>query len=234
MQQINIVYILNDVKKYKDLTLYSMNTIKKFFRSKNHTLNFTVVSNVPLYLPPDVANTVIAFDDINMFLTRFDLPDILGVDRFIYIDSDTQAFTCISKLWDTDMGNCIIGAVQSAEFTNVNTLSDMIIKYGIGDAVKSYDIDISKPFYNNGLLIVDVKNWNSFGTTQKLKTLIATVTVEGTHKFHSDEIYTNIILCDHIFALDKRWNYRPHGTVTGYVRPYIVHYYGLSMYLGLS
>lgn len=234
MEKINIVYILNDVKKYKDLALYSMNSIKKFFRSKNHSLNFTVVSNVSLDLPTDVTNIIIPFDDINMFLTRFDLPDILGVERFIYIDSDTQAFTCISKLWDTDIGDCIIGATKSAEFTNVNTLSDMIIKYDIGDAIKSYNVDPNMPFYNNGLLLIDVKNWNKFDSTHKLKNLITTVRVEGTHKFYSDEIYTNVILRNHIFSLDKRWNYRPHGTVAGYVRPYLIHYYGLSMYLGLQ
>lgn len=234
MEKINIVYVLNDVKKYKDLALYSMNTIKKFFRSKNHTLNFTVVSNVSLDLPSNVTNIVIPFADVDMFLIRFDLPDILGVERFIYIDSDTQAFTCVSKLWDTNIGDCIIGAAQISEFAGINTLSDMIVKYNIADAVKSYDVDHNMPFYNNGVLLVDVKNWHAFDTTQKLKSLIAIITAPCTHSFHSDEIYTNTILRNHIFSLDKRWNYRPHGTVTGYVRPYIVHYYGLSMYLGLT
>ena len=104
-ENINICYCIN--KNHVDLTLKSISYIRKFFKNQKYKLKFFICSTDIFKLPNDL-NYINIQSDLNIIHQHCMLPDFINVDRMIYLDSDTIAMTCISKLWEIDIGNKII------------------------------------------------------------------------------------------------------------------------------
>ena len=94
----------------KYLGTYEKQIQKKIIYLKNkYKLKFFICSTDILKLPAGL-NYIDIQSDLNIIHQHCMLPDFINVDRMIYLDSDTIAMTCISKLWEIDIGNKIIGA----------------------------------------------------------------------------------------------------------------------------
>ncbi len=68
-------------------------------------INFIKISNNPFA----VWKTGAHFSSANYL--RLLLPDILAIDKVIYIDSDVLVIDCLNELWHLDLGDRSIGAV---------------------------------------------------------------------------------------------------------------------------
>jgi lipopolysaccharide biosynthesis glycosyltransferase len=80
------------------------------------------------------------------------LPD--DVARAVYLDVDVLVCRDISPLWEEDLGNNTIGAVQSVHFPFIGSLG----------AIRDWRIlglDPRGAFFNAGVLAVDVARWRS-------------------------------------------------------------------------
>lgn len=68
------------------------------------------------------------------------------IDRVLYLDCDMIINHDLSELWEYDLGDNCIGAVQDQVKDNIKT---------------SIGLTVSQPYFNSGMLLVDLKKWRS-------------------------------------------------------------------------
>ena len=220
MDNINICYVLNNHIDYVNLTLKSISYVKKFFRSKEYQLKFFVVSEEPIdNLPDDVTNVISPYKDIPLLWQRMHIPELLDVDRVIFLDSDTICLTCISKLWKIDLQDNIVGMCNHY---CMNSIQAMLDYYSLSEySIYNKHNDL-KQYYNCGVVLIDCVKWRDNGIVSKCEE--AYNQIKYTPHYKNDEPTYNVILADDIYNIDPRWNYYPRG---GYTRAHIIHYYGM-------
>lgn len=120
--------------------------------------------------------------------------------KVIYIDSDTVVQGDISELYNTDIGDCFVGAcheqamVQTEEF---------------GKYVESV-VGINRHnFFNAGLLLINCDEFRAHLVLDKFIHYLNTYNFVVTQ----DEDYLNLICKDHVYWLDQRWNTEVFGDI---------------------
>ncbi|MBQ7699528.1 MAG: 1-acyl-sn-glycerol-3-phosphate acyltransferase [Clostridia bacterium] len=120
--------------------------------------------------------------------------------KVIYIDSDTVVQGDISELYNTDIGDCFVGAcheqamVQTEEF---------------GKYVESV-VGINRHnFFNAGLLLINCDEFRAHLVLDKFIHYLNTYNFVVTQ----DEDYLNLICKDHVYWLDQRWNTEVFGEI---------------------
>tara|TARA_R110002153_G_scaffold13431_2_gene49982 strand:+ start:12858 stop:13565 length:708 start_codon:yes stop_codon:yes gene_type:complete len=218
MEKINICYVINNNQTYIDLTLKSIDMIKKFFRSKEHDLNFYILSEEKLELPSDVINVISPYKNIPLLWQRMYISELIGESRVIFLDSDTIAYNCISKLWDIDIGDNIVGMSPHYCMPNIQSC---IKHYKLQNYKMFEDNKHINIFYNAGVVLIDCKKWLEKNMTEKC--LKVYEHVRDSNIARNDEPVYNIVLKDQIYELSELWNYFPRDT---FKKANIVHYYG--------
>jgi len=218
MDKINICYVINDSKPFINLTLNSIYLIKKFFRSNKHVLNFYILSENKLELPNDITNIISPYKNIPLLWQRMYISELIGKSKVIFLDSDTMVYTCISKLWNIDIGDNIVGM---APHYCMHDIQSMIKHYSLQNYKMFDEKKHIKKYYNAGVVLINCNKWLEENMTSKC--LKAYEHIGDTNHYKNDEPVYNIVLSDHIYELDEVWNYFPRES---YKRANIVHYYG--------
>ena len=218
MNKINICYVITDNKPFINLTLYSIDMIKKFFRSKKHTLNFYILSEEELNLPDDITNIISPYKKIPLFWQRMYISELIGESKVLFLDSDTITYTCISKLWDIDIGDNIVG--MSPHYC-MNDMQSCIKHYSLQNYEMINNKKHTKKYYNAGVILINCNKWLELKITDKCLEMYKHLS--DTDHYKNDEININVVLCDNIYELDETWNYFPRES---YKKANIVHYYG--------
>lgn len=130
----------------------------------------------------------------------------------IYIDSDTVVLGDISKLYDQELGQNLVGAAQDQVFVQMDV-------YGTY-AEEVLGIDRSQMF-NAGLLLINCQAFRQEAVLAQFIDLL--------YMYHfvvtQDEDYLNLICKDRVLWLDQRWNTLIVGEIPYDIRQaYIVHY----------
>ena len=208
---INICYVINE--KFHDMTLYSVNQIKKFFKCKTTQLKFYIITYDKI--TSDQAEYVYMEREMPICHIRPRIPDILNVDKCIFLDSDTICMKCISMLWNLDLQGKSTGVVQHHMFKNVGDMFDL---YRL-----QLDGDISNaPCFNCGVMVFDCIKWKQLDLTQLCVSQFEKY--KNTVHYRRDEPGLNVVLRNHVTFIDERWNYCPRHNSK--LVPYILHYYG--------
>ncbi len=124
-----------------------------------------------------------------LLLDRF-LPET--VRRIIYLDGDTIVRRSLVKLWTTDMGDCSVGA--AIEPTCSHKRKESLGLKGM-------------PYYNAGILLIDMDNWRKNQTGEEL---IRYYGDNGGHLFANDQDCINGALKGRICTISPTYNY--HNT----------------------
>ena len=114
-------------------------------------------------------------------------------DKAIYIDSDTVVLGDISRLYDADLGDNLVGGCHEQAMVQVDV-------YG---TYAEEVVGVSRHnFFNAGMLLINCDMW------KKAKLLDRFLTLLGEYNFvvTQDEDYLNLICKDHVCWLDQRWN----------------------------
>ncbi len=114
-------------------------------------------------------------------------------DKAIYIDSDTIVQGDISKLYETDLGDRLVGACHEQAMEQVDV-------YG---TYAERVVGISRhQFFNAGLLLIPTDKWREKRIFGRFLSLL------GEYNFvvTQDEDYLNLLCKDHVFWLDQKWN----------------------------
>ncbi len=135
-------------------------------------------------------------------------------DKALYVDSDTVITADISKLYDTEIGDCYVGACHEQAMVQIDVFGRYCEEV----------VGISRnEFFNAGILLI---NTRAFRERRLFDEFIRYL---GIYDFvvTQDEDYLNVICKGKVFWLDQRWNTAVMG---GFVYPYadtdayILHY----------
>jgi lipopolysaccharide biosynthesis glycosyltransferase len=93
---------------------------------------------------------------------RLQLAEALGpsVERALYLDVDMLIRKDLSSLWDLDMQGSAIAAVQSVNYPYAGTR-------GAVDDWQELGLDPRAPFFNAGLLLVDLAKWREHEVSER-------------------------------------------------------------------
>lgn len=158
---------------------------------------------------------------------RIAIPNLItnpDIDRIIYLDCDMLVMDSIEELWEMDLGEHLLGAVEDAGFHH--RLEKMMIPFQ------------SSCYFNSGLMVLDLAKWRKEHISEKV--------LQFAHdfpeklKFH-DQDALNAILHDRWTQLHPKWNAQTymmmkekvHPTLLGHLqyrearkRPCIIHFCG--------
>ena len=129
--------------------------------------------------------------DISVMLRLF-MGDMLpeSVERVLYLDCDTVVLQSLKHLWKEELEGKIVGAVMEPT---------------IYQAVKeSIDLGEDDPYYNSGVLLVDLKQWREQEIQKKL---LGFWKSKGGKLFASDQDVINGTLKGQIHTLMPRYNF---------------------------
>lgn len=117
------------------------------------------------------------------------------VSRLIYLDCDVYVRDAVEDLYDIDMQGFPIAAVR-------DTLGSFIA--GGRDLKKKRDIfDLADPYFNSGVLLIDMDGWRRTDIPQKIEQLIDNGVMA---RLHYDQDLLNLLFRNNWLHLPSRWN----------------------------
>lgn len=117
------------------------------------------------------------------------------VERLIYVDCDMMVVSPIERLWETDLGDKPFAAVEDAWGKLLAAHHDLRGRGGV--------LDPADPYFNAGLLVIDMKRWRDFEVAEKLETLINDGTAD---KLSFSQNVLNLIFRNKWQPLAPGWN----------------------------
>lgn len=144
---------------------------------------------------------------------RLMIPELFSAfEKVIYLDADILVLTDLEKLWEIDMEGNLSLAVECF-YASDHRGKDNFRKLGI---------DENAPYFNSGVMVIDVQKWRDFNVREKVNSVL-------NGKLNApdamDEEGLNVVLHGRWKPLDRGWNYPPH-IVDRDNLPYIVHFIG--------
>ncbi|AKG20952.1 glycosyltransferase family 8 protein [Calothrix sp. 336/3] len=130
---------------------------------------------------------------------RLLIPELLpdNYEKIIYLDCDLLLNRDIKQLWDIDIADNYILAVQEIRFPCINS---GLVNY------KQLNIPGDWKYFNSGVLVINLKKWRSENITQKAIQYLEQH--QEDIRFH-DQDALNAILAGNWGELDPRWNQTP-------------------------
>ncbi|RZK12130.1 MAG: glycosyltransferase family 8 protein, partial [Flavobacterium sp.] len=188
------IYIVND-----KISLRTQTKIIDFFKDEHLDINWLSMSDVidrNIDLPSD-SSTFPSNVYVRLFIPMF-LPKT--IKKAIYLDVDMIVCTDISLLWNIDLGEYPVAAVRDRS----QTVSS---KWGGITNYKELGLAPETPYFNSGLLILNLDIWRSDNITSKI---ITSINSNIKYAKIPDQYGINIVLANKIMELDYKWNCYPH------------------------
>jgi lipopolysaccharide biosynthesis glycosyltransferase len=130
-------------------------------------------------------------------LFRLEIPELVpDADRVLYLDSDILVHAPLAPLWHIDLGPHAAGAVRSVNFPSIGT-------GGAVDRWRELGLSPRAPYFNSGVLLMDLTRWRSEGITGKVMQHIQS---DHTTSSVPDQEALNVALCGQWTELAPRWN----------------------------
>jgi lipopolysaccharide biosynthesis glycosyltransferase len=128
-----------------------------------------------------------------MTYVRLLIPDLVGSDRIIYLDSDTLTNGDLTRLWKTNLGDYTIGSVSLAtiQWSNDKTF---LLQQGLS---------LEDPYFNAGILLIDCEKWRNKGIGHRL---MEWARLYGPALPSVDQTLLNLFFHKGFHRLDPEWN----------------------------
>ena len=203
----NICYVVKG-QQYYQLTLKSIDLIKMFYRGDKSKLRFYIIYD---QLVMDHDHIILQFDhhmkSLPLMHVRHHIPHILRkhdstINRYLYLDSDVLATTCVERLLNLDLQGYPVGAVSHYQ---LKTLKSALDFYNLTEELVTGDD--SRDFFNAGVMLVDIDTWLESDLTSACDGIYARY-IKHQH-YKKDEPFINIVLRDNWLSLEDKWNYYP-------------------------
>lgn len=130
-------------------------------------------------------------------LIRLLAPNLFGegVDRVLYLDSDLVVEADISVLWDIDLGDKAVWAVQNGDNSDFSALIDRLQLGGTAAADGRY--------FNSGVLLINLGEWRRQQITERTIDFLLT---HNEKLSFPDQDALNAIINGNWGRLPPRWN----------------------------
>jgi len=122
---------------------------------------------------------------------RLAAPQILKVDRFLYVDADTLCEVDVGGLASIDLGSSPAGLVPEAPLADA---ADRSVAEQLGNSP-------TEPYFNAGIILVNVPAWQQQGISQQAMEYLA-----KNRPDYWDQSALNVALHRKAFVLDERFN----------------------------
>ena len=119
--------------------------------------------------------------------------------RAIFVDSDVVIRQDIGRLWDVDLGDHHLAAVQDPAVPYVASR----------DGLRRYDelgIPTGHPYFNAGVMVTNVDRWRSSNVSERV---MAFIRHHAGELNYCDQDGLNAMLWNHWTPLDSRWQVQP-------------------------
>ena len=164
-----------------------LNQISKQF---NQELSFIKVSDIQSRFGNEIHSMEKeGVSSLTTYSRLFTSSIIKDVDRLLYLDADSLILGSFKELWDIDLENYYIGAVE-------DLLSIDVIKENIG-------MDSNQGYINAGFLLINLKKWREDKIEEKF--LDFQRKTQDKFIFH-DQGIINGVCKDHILYLHPKYN----------------------------
>jgi lipopolysaccharide biosynthesis glycosyltransferase len=131
--------------------------------------------------------------------------------RLLYLDVDMIVLDDISKLWNTDIGDALFGAVQDWQLT-------VSCSWGGIPNYRELGIPADTKYFNSGLLLINTQQWREKNITKKV---IDFMHENIKYVNYADQYGLNGALYDQWHLLDPNWNWFAQFENEA---PYIIHF----------
>lgn len=118
--------------------------------------------------------------------------------KALYVDSDTVVLGDISELFETELGDCLVGACVEQAMAQ----TDVFGTY----AEKVVGVDRNK-FFNAGVLLINCELFRKEKALDRFIELLSQYSFVVTQ----DEDYLNVICKDRVKYIDQAWNMETYG-----------------------
>lgn len=112
------------------------------------------------------------------------------VDRVLYLDCDTVVLASLRRLWELNLGGRLLGAVMEPTI--------------YAQVKKSIGLAPEEPYFNSGVLLIDVKRWREEEAERRLVEFYG---VMGGKTFACDQDTLNGALRGQIRSISPRYNF---------------------------
>lgn len=142
---------------------------------------------------------------------RMFIPDLFPeLDKALYLDSDLLVRGNIAELYDTDLGENLVGAVPDGI---INGYEDLRLY-----ALHRLKMDRCQDYFNAGVLLMNLEALRKIRFREVFLTLLQAVKFQVAQ----DQDYLNVICKGRVTYLDPRWNVMPMGEPV--LNPKLIHY----------
>ena len=190
-----------------------MNRISKISNEK-FKIDFIYMKDEFKLITNRIENCYVRLDYFTLTIFfRLLIPDMFPeYDKGIYIDSDVVVPGDISELYNTELGNNLLGVCNDISILNIKTFTDYV-ENAVG--VSKYK------YFNSGVLLMNLKELRDRGFSNKFFELL--------DKYHfdcvaPDQDYLNAICKDRVVYLDEAWDAMPAEGRELIKNPKIIHY----------
>lgn len=133
-------------------------------------------------------------------------------DKGIYIDSDVVLLDDIAKLYDTEIGDNLIGACQDMSIVDIPPF----VNYTEEAVGVKFD-----EYINSGVLLMNLKKLREDGFEEHFLNLLSTYHFDSVAP---DQDYINAICNKRIHYLSPEWDFMPNNEKPIMEHPALVHY----------
>lgn len=131
---------------------------------------------------------------VRLFIPQFITDKV--IEKILFLDVDMVMLEDVSKLWNTDMGENIVAAVQD-QFIQI------VSKWGGIANFEQLKIHPDTKYFNAGLMLIDLIKWRNEDITNKV---INAITTHKEHALFQDQYGLNVSLSNKWHELDPLWN----------------------------
>lgn len=197
---------------YEDLSAENMKRLKSL-SSDNFTIEFVAMESGLETITDRMSNRLRCdYFTLTIYFRLFIPAMFPEYDKAIYIDSDVVLNTDIAEMFNTDIGDNLIGACSDESIADIPELV-----YYIENAVGAKN----HKYINSGVLLMNLKELRKLSFESHFLNLL------NTYHFDSiapDQDYINAICSGKIHYLDNSWDAMPNDAKPPLEHPKLIHY----------
>ena len=119
------------------------------------------------------------------------------IDKALYLDSDIVVLGDIAKLFNTDLGDNLVGAISDQSVGQIQEFQDY--------AENRIGVDSYNDYFNAGILLMNLAALRDFDFQNKFIELLNRVTFNVAQ----DQDYLNTLCKNRVYKIDASWNVMP-------------------------
>lgn len=130
-----------------------------------------------------------------MYYARLEMGSLIDAERVIYIDSDTVVLADLQRLWRLDLGENLVAACPDR----------VVQRLGDDCPWPLEDREKNLPYFNSGVMVVDLDRWRRDGLGEESFKLAALTHVP--YRWH-DQTILNYVFRGKVKILPDSWNWQ--------------------------